>query len=138
MKCTGRELDISTSHPKSATSHPKIARTSSRFFCPQGIVGRLNAYYSFNAAIDAAADALEAQEEKEREEAAKATGSDGVAVDHDNSNSDIVLRLPPIGQPNPGSTGDSERPQSSPPRPRSASRPISTGKMSRMDGWHLD
>lgn len=99
-------------------------------------MGRVNAYYSFNAAIDAAADALEAQEEKEREAAAKATGSDGVAVDHDHISSDTVLRLPPIEQPNRGSTGGSERPKSSPPRPRSAARPISTDRSSRMDGWY--
>lgn len=94
--------------------------------CPQGIIGRVNAYYSFNAAIDAAADALEAEQEKEREEAAKAAASDAAAVDHDSSSEKIVLRLPPIEQTNRVSE-----------RPRSASRPINTGRPNRSDGWHL-
>ena len=55
-------------------------RRSSLIYLAQGIVGRVNAYYAYNAAIDAAADAAEAEAEKEELEAlslaARAAGND--------------------------------------------------------------
>lgn len=91
-------------------------------FSSQGIVGRVNAYYSYNAAIDAAADALEVKEQEQKASfaAAPVAGDDGRGDDRPRP------RFPPIEQA-PGVGG----------RPRSATRPISAGRLSRIEGWHL-
>lgn len=70
----------------------------------QGISGRVNAYCSYNAAIDAAADALEAEAEA-REAPPVAVPA---ASDDDRGNSGPQLRLPPIE----GTTGAGDRPTS--------------------------
>lgn len=99
-------------------------------FPTQGIIGRVNTYYSYNAAIDAAEDTAEAEEQKKALAAAASQGGD---VDEPR------LHLPPIEQSssNGSSTGDGQRPKSPPPRPKSASRHIISGRPSRSDGWHL-
>ncbi|CAM9401542.1 unnamed protein product [Ectocarpus sp. 12 AP-2014] len=109
----------------------EIARDAIGTSAPKnGIIGRVNTYYSYNAAIDAAEDAAEAEEQKKALAAAASQGGD---VDEPR------LHLPPIEQSssNGSSTGDGQRPKSPPPRPRSASRHIISGRPSRSDGWHL-
>lgn len=82
----------------------------------QGIVGRVNAYISYNAAIDAAT----AEEHK-------VSSADACAVGVDDGGDDgPTLRLPPIEQVS--GAGN---------RPRSATRPITPGRVSRIEGWHL-
>ncbi|CAN0079350.1 unnamed protein product [Ectocarpus sp. 12 AP-2014] len=109
----------------------EIARDAIGTSAPKnGIIGRVNTYYSYNAAIDAAEDAAEAEEQKKASAAAASQGGD---VDEPR------LHLPPIEQSssNGSSTGDGQRPKSPPPRPRPASRHIISGRPSRSDGWHL-
>ncbi|CAM9108876.1 unnamed protein product [Ectocarpus sp. 6 AP-2014] len=109
----------------------EIARDAIGTSVPKkGIIGRVNTYYSYNAAIDAAEDAAEAEEQKKALAAAASQGGD---VDEPR------LHLPPIEQSssNGSRTGDGQRPKSPPPRPRSASRHIISGRPSRSDGWHM-
>lgn len=80
-------------------------------------MGRLNAYYSYNA-IDAAADSLEAEK---LDAEASPIAAPPAADDDDRGDDGPAVRLPPIGQlPGAGAL---------------ATRPVTPETM--IEGWHL-
>eukprot|EP00903_Cladosiphon_okamuranus_P006314 g6190.t1 len=89
----------------------------------KGIVGRLNAYYAYNSAIDTANDAAAAEAEKQQEEQELPPAASPAGDDHGGSGDEPTVRLPPIEQVAAAGV-----------RPRSASRPISPERLRRIDG----
>lgn len=92
----------------------------------QGIVGRVNAYHSYNAAIDAAADAAEAEKAEQQALSFAARAADNDNDDNSRFADGSTLRFPPIGRV--AVAGE---------RPRSATRPITPETLRNFEGWYL-